>query len=187
MCEGCTDLIGPWSIWHSTELLEPFRIRDIYDICVTVGRTTEAPFVIFKRITRSDSATNVQQFTSTLPGPSRTFNEEQSGSSVLTPGLVRAGQVAMAVIAAEEKQISSNRLVPVPHQSDAQMLAHGCQTGEVARGESIKHFSIEAIKSLAVKSGKKIQACLGIMIFAVGPGHTQITTGTPHIRASVSS
>jgi hypothetical protein len=157
------------------------------DKCVAVGPPTEALFVIFKPIARSHSATNVQQFTSALPGPSRTFNDEQSGSSIHTPGLVRSGQVTMAVIAAEEKQISSNRLVPAPCQGDAQILAQDSQTGEVARRESIKYFSIEAIKSLAVKSGKKIQARLRIMVLASAPSHTQITTGTLHIRASVSS
>ena len=155
MRKGRTNPIRPWSVWHSTELLEPFRIRDMYDIRVTVGRPSEASFVIFKWIARSHSATDVQQFTSALPGPSRTFYEEQSGGSVLTPGLVRSSQMTMGVIAAEEKQIPSNRLVPVPCQGDAQILAQGCQTGEVGRGESIKHFSIQAIKSLAVKSGKK--------------------------------
>ena len=91
MRKGCSRNIWPWRIWYSTELLELIWIRDTYDICVTVRRPTEAPFVILKRITRSLSATNVQQFTSALPCLSCTFNEEQSGSSVLTPGLVRAG------------------------------------------------------------------------------------------------
>jgi hypothetical protein len=119
MRKGRTNPIRPWSVWHSTELLKPFRIRDMYDIGVTVGRPSEASFVIFKRIPRSHSATDVQQFTSALPGLSRTFNEEQSGGSELTPGLVRAGEMTMSVIAAEEKQISSNRLVPAPCQGDA--------------------------------------------------------------------
>src|ERR1700729_3478223 len=116
MRKGCANPIRPWGVWHQTELLESFRIRDMYDICVTVRRPSEASFVIFKRIPRSHSATDVQQFTSALPGLSRTFNEEQSGGSVLTPGQVRAGEMTMGVIAAEEKQISSNRLVPVPCQ-----------------------------------------------------------------------
>src|ERR1700723_2944589 len=91
MHKRCPRNIWPWSIWHSTQLLEPFRIRDIYDICIKLGGPTEAPLVILKRIPLSISATNVQQFTSALSSLSRTFNEEQSGSSVLTPGLVRTG------------------------------------------------------------------------------------------------
>src|SRR5271167_4768791 len=114
MHQGCPHDIRPWSVWYSTELLEPFRIPDICDISITVRRPTEAPFVVLKRITRSQTSTNVQQFASALPGLSRTFNKEQSGSSVLTSGLVGAGQVAMAVIPTEEKQISCNRLILVP-------------------------------------------------------------------------
>src|SRR5271170_2810655 len=142
--------VWPGSIRYLTELLEPFRIGDDYQVSITIQPRPETEFEKFERITRIQSAAEMQQLASLVSCPSGALHYKQRGGFVLHADFIRTGKVIVGVIASSEKDTCAGKLIVQPRKGDAKMTAQQGQTGEIRRRKAIETVGVTGFHCLLI-------------------------------------